>query len=490
MQALSVFVPVYNEEDLLVPHADRLVAYLSTLGVAYELIIGSNGSDDDTPRLGRELQKKNAGIRFFHLPRKGPGTALRQAVALMRYEAVICMDLDLSVDPEFIGKSLALLDECDIVIGAKKLGVENRSLPRRLGSDAFIACSKRLLGLPFDDYSIGAKAYRKSVLRRYLSELDADTAYVQKLIFRAFRDGLTVTQIPTVCNDLRRSRFDIKREGLYRFGELFKLAWRRRLGKVGLAAALVLGCAAAPRAGVISLETQSRVKVEGTTLAIDLTMTNRGTEPAYGVQAKIQGREISAESPIREVLPVSAAQTARFRIPLRGDAAPGSYPLFVRILYADANHYPFSALSASRFYRRQDASAEVLAVLGEARLSDRGRLSLRIKNLEAVAKRVSLALVLPRELTAEAEALTLDLLPQQETSVPFRIKNFSALQGSVYPVFASIEYDQGGLHHTALAGGTVRIEAARGLREVMMWIALALLAAFVLFNVRTSRPRR
>src|SRR5208282_5615434 len=166
MNPFTVFLPVYNEEEILVANTEKLLQYLDSLHEPYEVLIGSNGSVDATPQLGEALEKRYPQVRFFHMPEKGPGNAFRKAAELMEFGSLISLDMDLSVALHFVPEALKLLEHYDIVVGSKKLGIENRSLYRRLGSGLFIAYSK-WLGLPFDDYSLGAKAYRKSVLDTY-----------------------------------------------------------------------------------------------------------------------------------------------------------------------------------------------------------------------------------------------------------------------------------------------------------------------------------
>jgi glycosyltransferase involved in cell wall biosynthesis len=216
-------LPVYNEEALLLTNTEKLLSYLGSLATPFEILIGSNGSNDRTVELGEELQGRYLQVRFFHLLQQGPGAAFRRAVELMRHDALICLDMDLPVPLDFIAESLKLLEENDVVIGAKKLGIENRSWLRRLGSDCYIACAHRLTGLPYNDYSLGAKAYRKEVLNRYKMAIDRGTFYVQKIVYLAHRDGFRIMEFPVVCNDSRRSRFNLFHEGLYRFGRLFQL---------------------------------------------------------------------------------------------------------------------------------------------------------------------------------------------------------------------------------------------------------------------------
>ncbi len=225
---LSIIIPVYNEEELLAVNTQRLIAYLARLGVSYEIIIASNGSVDRTVEIGNELAREREQISFFHLPEKGVGAAFRRAAEEARAEKLISVDMDLSVEMRFIDIAIQKLDSYDIVVGSKRAGGQNRSLVRRLGSDTFIRLTRLLLGLPFSDYSMAAKAYRRAAVLPYLARITGDSSYVIDLIFLATRDGATAVEIPVVCEDWRPSRFGLAREALWRFAHLFSL----RLGRL------------------------------------------------------------------------------------------------------------------------------------------------------------------------------------------------------------------------------------------------------------------
>ena len=220
---LTVFVPVYNEEALVAPHTKRLQEYLESLGRPYEIIIGSNGSTDRTVRIGRELCRRYPQIRQFHLPQKGVGRAFKEGVRISQYERIVTMDMDLSIHLNFVGEACALLDQCDMVIGSKITGSQQRSWVRRLASISFIRLAGILLRIHFNDYSIAAKGYRKALVERYLPYMDDQTFYVVQLVYWASRDGKRLREIPVGCTDLRGSRFNLIHEGVYKFGNLFWL---------------------------------------------------------------------------------------------------------------------------------------------------------------------------------------------------------------------------------------------------------------------------
>ena len=172
MMPFTVFLPVYNEEEILVPNMEKLLRYLDSLQTPYEVLIGSNGSDDATLHLGEALEKQYPHLRFFHIPEKGPGTALRKAIGMMSHDGLITLDMDLPVPLDFIPKAVELLDDHDIVVGSKKLGGRTSQPLPAVGEWSIYILLKMLLGLPFEDYSLGAKAYRKTVLKRYEASID------------------------------------------------------------------------------------------------------------------------------------------------------------------------------------------------------------------------------------------------------------------------------------------------------------------------------
>ena len=224
MKPFSVFIPVYNEEDILIPNTERLIAYLERYGVDYEIIIGSNGSTDRTSSLGGMLSDRYPQVEFFHIKEKGVGYAFKRGVQMARYDAVVSLDMDLSVHLGFIEEALRLLDaNYDIIVGSKKVGHERRSNFRKLGSDVFIFTARVLLGLPFEDYSIGAKAYRRDLLLEYIDRVGRGTAYVLNIVFLAFQSKRKVIEIPIRCEDYRQSRFNILYEGFYRFFNFFNV---------------------------------------------------------------------------------------------------------------------------------------------------------------------------------------------------------------------------------------------------------------------------
>jgi len=228
MTPFTVGIPVYNEEAIIVANTERLLAFLDGLGRDYEVIIGSNGSRDSTTALGVDLTRRFPRVSFFHTPQRGVGLAFREFVKRARYPLLISVDMDLSIDLDFICTALDLLETHEIVVGSKKLGNQERSWLRKAGSDLFLRIARILLGMAYEDYSIAAKAYRVETLKRFADRIDGGSAYVLEICFLTQRSGGRVVQVPVSCEDWRKSKFNLLHEALYKYNNLLRLWFRSR----------------------------------------------------------------------------------------------------------------------------------------------------------------------------------------------------------------------------------------------------------------------
>ena len=225
-EGLTVAIPVFNEEAILETNVQRVVAYLERLALPCQILIGSNGSTDATVGLGARLQARHPAVEFFHLPVRGVGLAFREFVRRARFPLLVSLDMDLSADIRFIERALPLLATHAIVVGSKRLAPQKRPAFRRLGSDTFLWCARRMTGLPYDDYSIGAKGYRLDFLRTYADRIDGGSSYVLDLCFAAHHDGRRVACVPVECEDRRTSKFNLFSEAVYKFQRLARLCLR------------------------------------------------------------------------------------------------------------------------------------------------------------------------------------------------------------------------------------------------------------------------
>ncbi len=162
---LSVVVPVYNEEDNLVPLYERTRAALEPLGVTWELILVDDGSRDGSPVRLEELCLRDPRVRAVLLRKNfGQTAAMAAGFDHARGEAVVTMDADLQNDPNDIGRMLERFREgYDVVSGWRKHRKDDflvRTLPSRLANSLI----SKMTGVHLHDYGCTLKVYRKEVL--------------------------------------------------------------------------------------------------------------------------------------------------------------------------------------------------------------------------------------------------------------------------------------------------------------------------------------
>ena len=226
MKPFSLIIPALNEEEILEKNVKTLIHYSDRLKTPYELIVISNGSDDASDAIGKELQEQYSQVRFFSLPRRGVGRAFKKGIAESSYDHIIFMDADLSAELSFIEKTDLLLESNVMVLGAKIKGLQHRGIIRKTGSFMFYLSVLLLMGMKYVDYAPGAKAYRKDFLLRNFKYIDDYTSFVLNLTFIASVKKEPVVEIPIGCEDSRRSKFNLLKEAFSKYGGLLSLKFK------------------------------------------------------------------------------------------------------------------------------------------------------------------------------------------------------------------------------------------------------------------------
>jgi len=146
---VSIVVPIYNEAKILRTNTERLRRYLSERLPGHEIVLCENGSVDGTAEIARALSEEFDDVEFLGLPEPCLAEALKAGFRAARAEKVVYIPIDLSVDLEFVPKSVRLLDVFDVVVGSKRLNSEldHRPFVRRAVSRAYHGMVKGFYGL-------------------------------------------------------------------------------------------------------------------------------------------------------------------------------------------------------------------------------------------------------------------------------------------------------------------------------------------------------
>lgn len=131
---LSVVIAARNEAENLAVLYEELAATLDRTGLAYEVIVIDDASDDQSPAVLADLARRHGALRVArHARNHGQSAAFASGFRLARGALVLTMDADLQHDPADIETLLAaLLDDVACVAGYRAQRRDN--LVRRASS--------------------------------------------------------------------------------------------------------------------------------------------------------------------------------------------------------------------------------------------------------------------------------------------------------------------------------------------------------------------
>jgi glycosyltransferase involved in cell wall biosynthesis len=212
---LSVVVPVYNEEECVIPLYASLVDACDQLDVPYELIFVDDGSQDQTfPRL-RRLHAGDLRVKVIRFRKNfGQTAAMEAGFRYANGKVIISMDGDLQNDPKDIPKFLQKIDEgYDIVCGWRK-DRRDRLISRKIPSVLANRLISLLTGVNIHDNGCSLKAYRSSVIKRV-------PLYSEMHRFIPAMATLTGAKIIEIITTHHARRFGRSKYGLSRIWKVF-----------------------------------------------------------------------------------------------------------------------------------------------------------------------------------------------------------------------------------------------------------------------------
>jgi glycosyltransferase involved in cell wall biosynthesis len=191
---VSVVIPCLNEEPTIAGCVGAAHASLREHGLAGEVIVVDNGSEDAS----RALALK-AGAIVVEEPRRGYGRAYLAGLAHARGEYVFMADADLTYDfadiPRFIAR---LEDGAELVLGDRMDNIAPGAMPwhhRYIGNPMLTGMLNVLFRTGVRDAHCGARAIRRAVLPR----LDLRTTgmeFASEMVVRAAQEGLVIAEVP------------------------------------------------------------------------------------------------------------------------------------------------------------------------------------------------------------------------------------------------------------------------------------------------------
>lgn len=207
---VSIFIPVYNEEENIKLLDDKIKAALDGHNINYEVIYVDDGSSDRSFEVLKSIAQGNEHIKVLKFRRNfGQTAAMSAGIDAASGRVLIPMDSDLQNDPKDIPNLLAKINEgYDVVSGWRKNRKDtfiNRTLPSMIANKLI----SWLSGVNLHDYGCTLKAYRSEVLKdiRLYGELHRFIPICASWV------GAKVTEIPVQHHERQfgESKYGINR---------------------------------------------------------------------------------------------------------------------------------------------------------------------------------------------------------------------------------------------------------------------------------------
>ena len=202
---LSVVMPCLNEAETLEVCIKKAQAFLSSHGVAGEVIIADNGSTDGSIKIA-----ESNGARVIHVEKKGYGNALKGGIDAAKGKFIIMGDADDSYDFSNLMPFITKLREgYDLVMGNRfKGGIEKGAMPflhKYLGNPVLSFIGKLFFKVNINDFHCGLRGFSKMAYEK-MALKTTGMEFASEMVVKASLNKFRIMEVPTTLSKDGRSR--------------------------------------------------------------------------------------------------------------------------------------------------------------------------------------------------------------------------------------------------------------------------------------------
>jgi len=193
--ALTVVMPVYNEEGAIAEVVRSWAGELDRLGIEYELRVYDDGSRDRTPEVLERLSGELPRLLVTRHTNRGHGPTILRGYREARGEWVFQTDSDGEMEPDSFGKLWERRQDHDFLFGIRAGRVWTP--PRWIMTRVSRLAVRALFGRGVDDVNTPYRLMRRERLARLVADLP-DDLFAPNVILSglAVREGLRIWQTP------------------------------------------------------------------------------------------------------------------------------------------------------------------------------------------------------------------------------------------------------------------------------------------------------
>lgn len=158
-QEISVVIPIFNEEKIIVQLYERLSKAVASITQSYELIFVNDGSKDDSLVELKKIANVDNKVFFVNFSRNfGHQIAVTAGLKYAKGNAIVIIDGDLQDPPELIPELYTKYKEGYKIVGAKRISRKGETFAKKITAKAYYRILKRIthVDIPVDtgDYRL------------------------------------------------------------------------------------------------------------------------------------------------------------------------------------------------------------------------------------------------------------------------------------------------------------------------------------------------
>jgi len=166
LKAVSVVIPIFNEEENISPLFQELKAVMEGMGLEYEVIFVDDGSDDASNEVVQRFAQDDKRIKVIQFRKNfGQTAAIAAGVEHAQGEIIVTMDGDGQNDPRDIPRLLERLEKGYDVVSGWRRNRKDPLLNKRFPSAMANRLISWLTRVRLHDYGCTLKAYRRDILK-------------------------------------------------------------------------------------------------------------------------------------------------------------------------------------------------------------------------------------------------------------------------------------------------------------------------------------
>ena len=191
---VSFVIPCLNESEGIAAVVDEARRALDALGVAGEVVVVDNASDDDSAALASA-----AGARVVFEPQRGYGSAYLAGFAAASGRYLVLTDADGTYDLSRVGDMVSRLRAgADVVLGTRMKGeIQPGAMPwahRWIGNPVLTGMLNLLFGAGVSDAHCGLRALRRDALAP-LQLSATGMEFASEMVLKAAKRGLSIEEV-------------------------------------------------------------------------------------------------------------------------------------------------------------------------------------------------------------------------------------------------------------------------------------------------------